>query len=105
MNPWRVLAGRSRTAAVVAENDVLLGDHSWRLSHHFGNGLNWRDGVLRLVACRKRRHHWCPLHLWVALWVAPPIRRRGCCFRDHSCDHRRRYGRLDTVYRLCAQLT
>jgi hypothetical protein len=40
-----------------AENDLLLGNQSWRLSHLVGDGLNRRDGVRHSVGCRYRYLH------------------------------------------------
>jgi hypothetical protein len=40
-----------------AENDLLLGNQNWRLSHLFGDGLNRRDGIRHPVGCRHRYLH------------------------------------------------
>ena len=40
-----------------AENDLLLGDQNWRLTHLFGDGLNRRDSIRHPVGCRCHGFH------------------------------------------------
>jgi len=46
------LRGPDRHGRRCAENDLLLGDQNWRLSHLFGDGLNRRDSIRYAVGCR-----------------------------------------------------